>query len=71
MGLSENDETTIWVTEVWRTREDHDASLELPAAKDAIGRAMPMLTGSSPSRRCRSRAGSGSDGTVSPPGAAG
>lgn len=45
VGLSEDDETTIWVTEVWRTREDHDASLELPAAKDAIGRAMPMLTG--------------------------
>ncbi|MFF9102385.1 putative quinol monooxygenase [Streptomyces rubrogriseus] len=45
VGLSEDDESTIWVTEVWRTREHHDASLELPEAKDAIGRAMPMLTG--------------------------
>ncbi|MFI1758280.1 putative quinol monooxygenase [Streptomyces sp. NPDC020571] len=44
VGLSD-DETTIWVTEVWRTKEHHDASLELPEAKDAIGRAMPMLTG--------------------------
>ncbi|AZM74549.1 antibiotic biosynthesis monooxygenase [Streptomyces sp. KPB2] len=45
VGRSDDDETTIWVTEVWRTREHHDASLELPEAKDAIGRAMPMLTG--------------------------
>ncbi|GAA2595802.1 MULTISPECIES: putative quinol monooxygenase [Streptomyces] len=45
VGLSEDDETTIWVTEVWRTREQHDASLELPEAKAAIGRAVPMLTG--------------------------
>ncbi|MFU0243559.1 putative quinol monooxygenase [Streptomyces scabiei] len=44
VGLSD-DETTIWVTEVWRTKEHHDASLERPEAKDAIGRAMPMLTG--------------------------
>ncbi|PPS88917.1 putative quinol monooxygenase [Streptomyces sp. MH60] len=45
VGLSDDDETTIWVTEVWRSREHHDASLELPEAKAAIGRAMPMLTG--------------------------
>ncbi|MCQ4200588.1 putative quinol monooxygenase [Streptomyces sp. NPDC058783] len=45
VGRSDDDETTIWVTEKWRTREHHDASLELPEAKDAIGRAMPMLTG--------------------------
>ncbi|MEU9517871.1 antibiotic biosynthesis monooxygenase family protein [Streptomyces sp. NPDC048224] len=45
VGLSDDDETTIWVTEVWRSREHHDASLNLPEAKDAIGRAMPMLTG--------------------------
>ncbi|CAL9330484.1 putative quinol monooxygenase [Streptomyces sp. enrichment culture] len=45
VGLSEEDDTTIWVTEVWKTKEHHDASLELPGAKEAIGRAMPMLTG--------------------------
>ncbi|MEV8124228.1 antibiotic biosynthesis monooxygenase family protein [Streptomyces sp. NPDC085944] len=45
VGLSDEDETTVWVTEVWRTRAHHDASLELPEAKDAIGRAVPMLTG--------------------------
>jgi quinol monooxygenase YgiN len=45
VGLSEDDDVTIWVTEVWRTKEHHDASLELPGAKAAIGEAMPMLTG--------------------------
>ncbi|WP_217166287.1 putative quinol monooxygenase [Streptomyces sp. AC512_CC834] len=45
VGLSDDDETTVWVTEVWKTKAHHDASLELPEAKDAVGRAMPMLTG--------------------------
>lgn len=40
-----DDDVTIWVTEVWKTREHHDASLELPEARAAISRAMPMLTG--------------------------
>jgi quinol monooxygenase YgiN len=39
------DDDTICVTEVWQTKEHHDASLQLPETKDAIGRAMPMLTG--------------------------
>ncbi|MFJ4006884.1 hypothetical protein ACIPWL_26005 [Streptomyces sp. NPDC090023] len=33
------------MTEVWQSKEHHDASLELPEAKAAIGKAMPMLTG--------------------------
>ncbi|MEV7404113.1 antibiotic biosynthesis monooxygenase family protein [Streptomyces sp. NPDC091267] len=45
VSVSEDDENTIWVTEVWRSKEDHDASLELPEVKAAIGRAMPMLNG--------------------------
>ncbi|MBZ6093069.1 putative quinol monooxygenase [Streptomyces olivaceus] len=45
VGLADEDDTTIWVTEVWKTKEHHDASLELPGAKEAIGRAMPLLTG--------------------------
>ncbi|KPI01374.1 Antibiotic biosynthesis monooxygenase [Actinobacteria bacterium OK074] len=45
VGLSDGDDVTIWVTEVWRTKEHHDASLTLPEAKAAIGKAMPMLTG--------------------------
>ncbi|WP_371664651.1 putative quinol monooxygenase [Streptomyces sp. NBC_00280] len=45
VGLSDDDDVTIWVTEVWRTKDHHDASLTLPEAKAAISKAMPMLTG--------------------------
>jgi hypothetical protein len=30
---------------VWQRKEQHDASLQAPAAKAAISKAMPMLTG--------------------------
>ena len=45
VGVSDQDDVTIWVTEVWRSKEHHDASLRLPETRAAIGRAMPMLTG--------------------------
>ncbi len=32
------DENTIWVTEVWDSLASHDASLSLPAVKNAIPR---------------------------------
>jgi len=35
----------VWVTEVWASREDHQASLQLPSVKTAISEAMPLLTG--------------------------
>ncbi len=40
-----DDDDTIWVNEVWQTKEHHDASLQLPQTKAAISKAMPMLTG--------------------------
>jgi quinol monooxygenase YgiN len=45
VGASDADDTTIWVTEVWQSREHHNASLQLPETRAAIGMAMPMLTG--------------------------
>ncbi|MEZ7004818.1 putative quinol monooxygenase [Streptomyces sp. AD55] len=45
VGLADDDDVTIWVTEVWRSKEHHDASLTRTDARTAIGRAMPMLTG--------------------------
>jgi quinol monooxygenase YgiN len=45
IGLADDDDVTLWITEVWRTKEHHDASLELPETKAAISKAMPMLTG--------------------------
>lgn len=45
VGRSVTDADTIWVTEIWVSKQHHDDSLRLPAVKEAIGRAMPMLTG--------------------------
>ncbi len=45
VGVSPADDVTIWTSEVWGSKEQHDASLQLPEAKEAIARAMPMLTG--------------------------
>ncbi|HEY7173567.1 MAG TPA: antibiotic biosynthesis monooxygenase, partial [Micromonosporaceae bacterium] len=45
VGLDPDDDVTIWVTEVWQSREHHAASLQLPETKAAIASAMPMLTG--------------------------
>jgi quinol monooxygenase YgiN len=39
------DPDTIWVTEAWTDSDAHAASLEDPAAKDQIARAMPMIAG--------------------------
>jgi quinol monooxygenase YgiN len=45
VAVSPGDDATIWTSEVWGSKEQHDASLQLPGAKEAIARAMPMLTG--------------------------
>lgn len=45
VGTSESDQDLIWVQEVWLSKAHHAASLELPETKEAIGKAMPMLTG--------------------------
>jgi quinol monooxygenase YgiN len=37
------DENTVWVTEVWDTKENHDASLLLPAVKEAIENARILV----------------------------
>ena len=37
------DKNTIWVTEVWDSMASHDASLSLPAMKDAIPRGKALV----------------------------
>lgn len=39
------DADTLWVTEVWDSETAHKASLEIPAVKAAIAKAMPMIAG--------------------------
>jgi len=38
-----SDENTLWVTEVWESQADHDASLSLRQVQDAIPRAKPLV----------------------------
>jgi len=38
------DENTIWITEVWDTKESHDSSLSLPSVTRAISAAKPMIS---------------------------
>ena len=38
------DENTIWVTEVWDSQASHDASLSLPAVKNAIPRGKALVS---------------------------
>jgi quinol monooxygenase YgiN len=40
-----NDENTIWVTEVWDSKESHDASLKLPTVAKAVSAARPLIAG--------------------------
>jgi quinol monooxygenase YgiN len=35
----------IWITEVWDSQASHDASLSLPAVREAITRARPLIAG--------------------------
>ena len=37
------DENTIWVTEVWDSLASHDASLSLPAVKNAISHSKELV----------------------------
>ena len=39
------DENAAWVTEVWDSAASHDASLTVPAVKDSIARAKPLIAG--------------------------
>ncbi len=50
VGEADTDDVTIWVSEVWGSKEQHDAALRLPEARAAIATAMPMLTGEFSSR---------------------
>ena len=42
------DANAIWITEVWDSKESHDASLSLPAVRAAIARARPLIAGFAP-----------------------
>jgi quinol monooxygenase YgiN len=39
------DADAIWVTEVWKSRDDHKASLALPSVQQALTTGRPMIAG--------------------------
>lgn len=39
------DPDMVWITEVWETKDLHEASLRLPSVQSAISRAKPIIAG--------------------------
>lgn len=37
------DPDVVWVTEVWQSREAHDASIELPPVQEAVAAGRPFI----------------------------
>lgn len=40
-----SDPDALWITEVWDSKASHDASLSLPAVRDAIAKGRPLIAG--------------------------
>ncbi len=59
VALDPGDDAKVWVTEVWDSADAHKASLELPAVKAAIARAMPLIAGFGEHRETRVVGGHG------------
>lgn len=45
IALDPADADGIWITEVWRSQADHQASLALLAVGEAIARGKPLIAG--------------------------
>src|SRR2546421_6424765 len=50
INTSPTEPESVWVTEVWRSQEEHDASLTIEGAQAAIKQVLPLLAGSSENR---------------------
>ncbi|MGE3468601.1 MAG: putative quinol monooxygenase [Pyrinomonadaceae bacterium] len=40
-----SNENAIWITEVWADKASHQDSLQLPAVREAISKARPLIAG--------------------------
>ena len=45
IGKDENDTNSVYITEIWDSKEDHDNSLKVEGVRELIMRAMPILVG--------------------------
>ena len=43
--VSTSQEDVVLITEVWQTKEDHQASLMSPEVRELIGKARPLISG--------------------------
>ena len=53
----------VWVTELWESEAEHDASLSLPGVREHIQQVMPLLAALSERIDLRPVGGIGLDGT--------
>jgi quinol monooxygenase YgiN len=61
VGVSETDPDLVVISELWASKEHHDASLHMPETQAAIAAAMPMLTGEFTGAEARVEGGLGVD----------
>lgn len=45
VSKDQNDINSVWITEIWDSKEDHDNSLKLEAVRTLIGQAIPIIDG--------------------------
>jgi quinol monooxygenase YgiN len=45
VSASATDADAVWITEVWRSAEEHQASLSRPGVRELIDQVMPLLAG--------------------------
>ena len=45
VAVDPNDPDSLWVTEVWESKQAHADSLQLPAVRDAIASGRPFIAG--------------------------
>ena len=43
VNTSPSDPDTIWITEAWRSKADHEASLSIPGVRELIAKARPLI----------------------------
>lgn len=46
INTSPTEPECVWVTEVWRSQQEHDAALAIEGAQQAILQVLPLLAGS-------------------------
>ena len=45
VALDATDQDSLWITEVWESRDKHEASLALKPVQDAIAKGRPLIAG--------------------------